>query len=589
MALTQCMPAAGCEHLDTEATSKINAFRETSNNQLDPDFATYSCIACSFSGSFTALNKHLSKTQHGFAVSHNSVYCGNCNDLIYDPALVISTGKSSSISSKVNGVKRKISESNDGEDDSYLTANTSQRPCGRTGVRGLFNLGETCYMNAVLQMMVHNSLLASYFLGMGHPIHTCPISKEPDKKEKNDSDDDDEDDGSAEGSQNKEHKTCVACGMTELFSDVTMVDQPLPAHAVNLLFASWKNIPQMSGKGQQDAQEWFMCIVDRLHEGVAQYVPSSENKSHATNQANGIATLDKHCICFFHKVFYGRYNSQITCDTCHTVSSREDEFSSISLDFQKQMKKRKKGPKDGGTKDSKDTGGNEGSKEDKDVKKGEGAKGSNKDKAADLKITIPTVQDCLRAFTAPEPLSPDQYKCNNCNARRSASKQTRIRKLPAILCVHVKRFGMKQSASGVFGPEKYEGKIDFGLHLDMAPYTTRPPTRVPEPVKKEKKDSGEVEKKDKETKSSSSSTKASSSSMSSGGAARKESEFMYDLDCVVVHQGEHAQNGHYYAFCRQDNKWFRFDDEIVSATTTEDVLRQEAYLLFYSLRSLEKI
>ncbi|OAP58553.1 hypothetical protein AYL99_07643 [Fonsecaea erecta] len=628
MALTQYMPTAGCEHLDADATSKINAFRDSSNHQLDPDFATYSCVSCSFSGSFAALNKHLSKTQHGFAVSHKAVYCGHCNDLVYDPALLVSGGgKSSAVSSKVNGVKRKISETNDGEDDSYLTANTSQRPCGRTGVRGLFNLGETCYMNAVLQMMVHNSLLASYFLGMGHPIHTCPISKEPDKKEKNDSDDDDEDDGSAEGSQNKEQKTCVACGMTELFSDVTMVDQPLPAHAVNLLFASWKNIPQMSGKGQQDAQEWFMCIVDRLHEGVAQYIPASGNKSHATNQANGIATLDKQCVCFFHKVFYGRYNSQITCDTCHTVSSREDEFSSISLDFQKQMKKRKKGVKDASKESAskdKDAGANpnpnkdnEGGKDDKDAKKGgDGTKASHKDKAVDLKITIPTIQDCLRAFTAPEPLSPDQYKCNNCNTRRSASKQTRIRKLPAILCVHVKRFGMKQNAGGVFGPEKYEGKIDFGLHLDMAPYTTRPPAKGPEAavvIKKEKKDAGadgngEAEKKEKgkdtntntnntttpkSASSASSSAKASGSGSGMGtsasASARKESEFMYDLDCVVVHQGEHAQNGHYFAFCRQDNKWFRFDDEIVSATTTEDVLRQEAYLLFYSLRSLEKI
>jgi hypothetical protein len=104
---------------------------------------------------------------------------------------------------------------------------------------------------------------------------------------------------------------------------------------------------------------------------------------------------------------------------------------------------------------------------------------------------------------------------------------------------------------------------------------------------------------------------------------------MYDLDCVVVHQGEHSHTGHYFAFCRvggvmaglnldvgaknggggvpngnananangngsgsvgygalPGGKWFRFDDEIVSATTTEDVLRQEAYLLFYGLRDI---
>jgi len=373
--------------------------------------------------------------------------------------------------------------------------------------------------------MVHNPLLASYFLGMGHPIHTCPISKEPDKKNDSDSEDDEEE-------QKKEQQTCVACGMTELFSDVTMVDQPLPAHAVNLLFASWKNIPEMSGKGQQDAQEWFMCIIDRLHEAVAQY--STPEKTNSTNVANGIPAIDKQCVCFFHKVFYGRYNSQITCDTCHTVSSREDEFSSISLDFKKQVKKKKKAAKDA----AKDAGGS--------------------DKEA-LKIAVPNLHECLRGYTAPEPLSPEQYNCQECKSRRSASKQTRIRKLPAILCVHVKRFGMKQLGTGVFVPEKYEGKIEFSLHLDMAPYTTRPPGT------------------------------ASNGTAPLEGTPVDREKYQYDLDCVVVHQGEHAQNGHYFAFCRQDNKWFRFDDEIVSATTTEDVMRQEAYLLFYSLRSLEKV
>ena len=146
-----------------------------------------------------------------------------CRDLVYDPSFVFRPRK------------RKQQQLSD-EDESYISTNTQPKPCGREGVRGLFNLGETCYMNAVLQMMVHNNLLAQYFLGMGHPLHTCPISKEPEKK--NDSDDSED-----ELADDKEQKTCVACAMTELFSDANTVDQPVPAHAVNLLFASWKHIP----------------------------------------------------------------------------------------------------------------------------------------------------------------------------------------------------------------------------------------------------------------------------------------------------------------------------------------------------------
>ena len=230
MALTTHSLDAGCEHLNVNVSNKIKAFQTSSATKSDPHFTHYTCLDCPTVGGFVLLDKHFTKTKHGFAVSQNSVYCGQCNDLVYEPT---------NVQPSAGAKKRKLAQLSD-EDDSYMTANTSQRPCGREGVRGLFNLGETCYMNAVLQMMIHNPVLASYFLGMGHPVHLCPISKEPEKKNESDSEDDD-------GSEDKaDQKACVACGMTEVFSDATMADQPLPTHAVNLLFASWKNIPVSS-------------------------------------------------------------------------------------------------------------------------------------------------------------------------------------------------------------------------------------------------------------------------------------------------------------------------------------------------------
>lgn len=216
------MPSHGCEHIDQVLLDKVKATREKRKPWLE-DFVRYTCLNCDEAGSFTDLNKHFETTKHGFAINSANLYCMACRDLVYDPSLVFKSRK------------RKQPQLTE-EDELYITSNTVPKPCGREGVRGLFNLGETCYMNAVLQMMVHNTLLAQYFLGMGHPVHTCPISKEPEKK--NDSDDSDE-----ELSEDKEQKTCVACAMTELFSDSNTVDQPVPAHAVNLLFASWKHIP----------------------------------------------------------------------------------------------------------------------------------------------------------------------------------------------------------------------------------------------------------------------------------------------------------------------------------------------------------
>jgi len=233
-----------------------------------------------------------------------------------------------------------------------------------------------------------------------------------------------------------------------------------------------------------------MMIVDKLHE-TASPAPDKEAR----------------CRCFFHQAFFGRLLSEVTCDICNIKSSTQAEFSSISLDFKKQSKKKKKA-------------------------------------LPDTKTTVPNVVECLQSYTAPEALPAETYKCDGCGVHRSAIKRLRIRKLPAILCIHVKRFGMRVTNTLLL-EEKYEGKIDFPLSIDMAPYTTS--ARL----------------KDKE-------------------------KYIYDLESVIVHQGELMANGHYFAFCKQDGKWFRFDDEIVSATTIEDVLRQEAYLLFYSLRSIGK-
>ena len=223
-------------------------------------------------------------------------------------------------------------------------------------------------------------------------------------------------------------------------------------------------------------------IVDKLHEAVA------EKNNDKTR-----------CNCFFHKVFFGRLASEISCDTCKTTSTSEEDYSSISLDFQKQKKKKKKD-------------------------------------LPNIKTVIPNVHECLRSYTTPEVLSPDAFSCRKCDEPRSATKRLRVRKLPAILCIHVKRFGLNQTS---MLPEKYGGRIEFPLELDMGPYTT---------------------------------------------ISKTKQKVWYDLDAVVVHQGDQLQNGHYYAFCRQGSRWFRFDDEIASATTTEDVMRQEAYLLFYSAR-----
>ncbi len=46
---------------------------------------------------------------------------------------------------------------------------------------------------------------------------------------------------------------------------------------------------------------------------------------------------------------------------------------------------------------------------------------------------------------------------------------------------------------------------------------------------------------------------------------------LYRLYGVLVHQGEKASSGHYYAYLRLHGKWYKFNDEIVKESSEKEV------------------
>ncbi|PLB34555.1 putative ubiquitin C-terminal hydrolase Ubp8 [Aspergillus candidus] len=413
----------------------------------------YMCLTCADTCLSNERKAHADKTGHSFYMESRGrlLYCQGCEDFVYDYGLERLRSSPPESALEV-AKKRRFSDSS--SDELYIRSNATKRPCAKTGVRGLFNLGQTCYLNVILQSLLHDPILTTYFLGNGHQIHDCNAND------------------------------CIGCAVAEAFADFNSSEKPEGFAALNLLLASWRASPTLAGYQQQDAHEYYQFLVDKLH---------ASTEGHNDSHKGG-------CSCFFHKTFYGKLRSSVTCDKCGNITRTEDPMVDLSLDVQVQAKKRAMG--------------------------GNGT-------------SPPTLSGCLESFTSPEKLMADVYNCSGCgNTPQKATKQLRIKKLPAILCMQLKRFEHTFSVS-----EKLEGRIDFPMSINMLPYTTNPNSKV------------------------------------------DKSRFIYDLSSAVVHKGK-LDAGHYYVYCRQGDQWALFNDDQVTAVTEADVLNADAYLLFYNLRSL---
>ncbi|KAK2784649.1 hypothetical protein FQN53_008369 [Emmonsiellopsis sp. PD_33] len=443
---------AGQFHQSLLQTHETLSSISTEVKSLKP---TYPCLECGTICTAGERYPHYEQSGHTFFTDSRTgmLFCQGCDDYIYDIEL------ETFLQNPSGSQRRKSSEPETDDDQAYVGANASKRMCGKEGVRGLFNLGQTCYMNVILQTLLHDPLLTTYFLGNNHRTYECPV------------------------------ENCISCAVSEAFAEFNNDDKSEGFGALNLLLASWKASPILSGYQQQDAHEFYQFLVDKLHAGADDHIEDHNNS----------------CRCFFHNAFYGKLRSSVTCDKCGNVTHTEDQMVDLSLDVQVQKKKQALGG-------------------------GELAK-------------TPTLDGCLHSFTSPEKLMADAYNCRSCGGTpQKATKQLKIRKLPVILCMQLKRFEHTLSVS-----EKVEGKVDFPLSINMLPYTT--------------------------------------SSRANTHNHINNSSFMYDLSSAVVHKGK-LDAGHYYVYCRQGEQWFLFNDDQVTAVNEAEVLSADAYLLFYTLNAL---
>ncbi|GFS54677.1 ubiquitin carboxyl-terminal hydrolase 22 [Nephila pilipes] len=280
----------------TIASRKIKAAESYCRSCQRRGNRIHACLNCVYFGCFDYghIQEHAYNSNHDIAVDikNGNVFCFKCGDYIYDEDLENLAVYFRKQAGRITGCDiyvpwmPKLSEiaiikENDGvkkiSDQSWI------------GLRGLTNMGNTCFMNCIIQVLVHTPMLRDYFLS---DKHVCV-------KMSSDS--------------------CVAC---ELFT----ICQEFYSGASNpyvpskLVYLIWQRAKHMIGSDQQDAHEFLVALLDALH-------------SHCKSGESDDKLYDPFCDCIVHQVFTGCYHSELFCSQCTRLGTKNEYFFELSLDL----------------------------------------------------------------------------------------------------------------------------------------------------------------------------------------------------------------------------------------------------------------
>eukprot|EP00775_Hariotina_reticulata_P004801 gene4801-5050_t len=281
-------------------------------------------------------------------------------------------------------------------------------------------------------------------------------------------------------------------------------------------------------------------------------------------------------------VFSGLLRSDVTCCACGHTSTAHDPFRDISLDLMSDhvMTEYWDNNDDAAADTAADTGAAGGSQatglskpqysaDAQAATPGFSMEGRSGVRGAAARMNDLTLAGCLRRFVRPERLgSGAHWRCSSCGSTAAALKQMSIRRLPLVLCFHVKRF---EHGGATQRPRKLDAPLRFPLQgLDMAPFTTS------QVLRSQLLQRGAC---------------SNAAACGAGTAAEEAAEVawgssyqqqcLYELFGVVSHWGD-MQSGHYVSYIKCDGFWYLINDPWVVAVTEADVAQVQAYMLFYT-------
>ena len=333
------------------------------------------------------------------------------------------------------------------------------------GLSGLMNLGNTCFLNACMQIISHTYELNNF---LDLETYKRKLKNKPD--------------------------TALLLEWDELRKNLwneNSVVNPMKFVKTVQKLAQIKDKDIFTGYDQNDLSEFLIFVIDCFHNSLSREV-------NMTIQGTPENDRDKIALLCFDKIkqmyakdyseiwniFYGTHISQLTSlKNSNIISMTPEPFFIINLPIPQNNK-------------------------------------------------LPSIIDCFDLYVEGEILDGDNSVLNEHTGKKEAARKNLIFwSLPTILVVDIKRF----SASN----KKNQILIDFPLtNLNLSKYVI---------------------------------------------GYNKET-YIYDLYGVCNHSGS-TLGGHYTSFVKNANdKWYHYNDTVVSEVTMEQIVSSKAYCFFYRKR-----